>query len=158
QPAMGARLVIAGTHSGVGKTTLAAGVITALRRRVLTVQPFKVGPDYIDPTYHALAAGRPCRHLDTWMPPPERVRALFTRSADDADGAIIEGVMGLYDGADYDGEAGSTAAVGKLLGAPVVLVVDASKIARSAGAMALGYQRFDAGMPLAGFVVNRVAG
>jgi cobyrinic acid a,c-diamide synthase len=155
---MGARLVIAGTHSGVGKTTLTAGVIAALCRRGLTVQPFKVGPDYIDPTYHTLAAGRPCRNLDTWMLPPESVRSLFARAAAAADVAVIEGVMGLYDGADYDGETGSTAEVAKLLRAPVIVVLDASRMARSAGAVALGYQRFDGGLPLAGFVVNRVAG
>jgi len=155
---MAARLVIAGTHSGVGKTTLTAGVIAALRRRGLAVQPFKVGPDYIDPTYHALAAGRPCRNLDTWMVPPNGVRSLFARATCDADIAIIEGVMGLYDGADYDGETGCTAEAAKLLGAPVVVVLDASKMARSAGAVALGYQRFDKRAPLAGFIVNRVGG
>ncbi len=122
------------------------------------MQPFKVGPDYIDPTYHSLAAGRPCRNLDTWMLPPERVRSLFTRAAHDADVAIIEGVMGLYDGADYDDESGSTAEVAKLLDAPVIVVLDASRMARSAGAVALGYQRFDEQVPLAGFIVNRVAG
>jgi cobyrinic acid a,c-diamide synthase len=151
-------LVIAGTHSGVGKTTLTAGIITALRRRGLAVQPFKVGPDYIDPTYHGLAAGRPCRNLDTWMLPPERVRSLFARATAGADVAIVEGVMGLYDGADYDDEAGSTAEVAKLLRAPAVLVLDASKMARSSGAVALGYRRFDAALPLAGFIINRVAG
>jgi cobyrinic acid a,c-diamide synthase len=155
---MAARLVIAGTHSGVGKTTLTAGLISALRRRGLTVQPFKVGPDYIDPTYHSLAACRRCRNLDTWMVPPDAVRALFARAACDADIATIEGVMGLYDGADYDGENGSTAEVAKLLGVPVVVVLDASKMARSAGAVALGYQRFDQRVPLAGFIVNRVGG
>jgi cobyrinic acid a,c-diamide synthase len=152
------RLVIAGTHSGVGKTTLTAGLIAALRRRGLTVQPFKVGPDYIDPTYLALAAGRPCRNLDTWMVPPDAVRSLFARAACDVDMAIIEGVMGLYDGADYDGETGSTAEVAKLLGVPAVVVLDASKMARSAGAVALGYRRFDKELPLAGFIINRVAG
>jgi cobyrinic acid a,c-diamide synthase len=155
---MGARLVIAGTHSGVGKTTLTAGIIAALRRRGLIVQPYKVGPDYIDPTYHALAAGRPCRNLDTWMLSPDCVRSLFARATADADVAIIEGVMGLFDGADYDDETGSTAEVAKLLRAPVVVVLDASRMARSAGAVALGYQRFDDNLPLAGFIINRAAG
>jgi cobyrinic acid a,c-diamide synthase len=152
-----ARLVIAGTHSGVGKTTLTAGIIVALRRRGLTVQPFKVGPDFIDPTYHSLAAGLACRNLDTWMLPPERVRTIFARAVRAVDVAIIEGVMGLYDGAGYDDEAGSTCEVAKLLSAPVFVVLDAWSMARSAGAVALGFQRFDA-LPLGGFIVNRVAG
>jgi cobyrinic acid a,c-diamide synthase len=154
---MGARLVIAGTHSGVGKTTITAGIIAAVRRRALTVQPFKVGPDYIDPTYHTLAAGRPCRNLDTWMVPPAQVQCLFANATRDVDMAIIEGVMGLYDGAGYDDDAGSTAEVARLLQAPVIVIVDASRIARSAAAMALGFQRFDDCLSVAGFIVNRAA-
>jgi cobyrinic acid a,c-diamide synthase len=152
---MTARLVIAGTHSGVGKTTIAAGLMAALRRRGLTVQPFKVGPDYIDASHHTVAAGRPCRNLDTWMMSPESVRSLFAHASRAADIALIEGVMGIYDGAGYDVETGSTAEVAKLLQAPVILVIDASKLARSAAALALGYQRFDPDLPLAGFIINR---
>ncbi len=155
---MVARLVIAGTHSGVGKTTLSVGLIAALRQRGLSIQPFKTGPDYIDPTYHMLAAGRPCRSLDTWMVPPDRVRTLFAYAASGADVAIVEGVMGLYDGFGYADEQGSTAQVAKLLDAPVVLVLDASGIARSAAAIALGYQKFDLDLTLAGFILNRVGG
>src|SRR5262245_14307410 len=132
---MNGQLVIAGTHSGVGKTTVTVGVIEAIRRRGLSVQPFKVGPDFIDPSYHTLAAGRHCRNLDSWMLPPGDVRAFYSRLARTVDVSIIEGVMGLYDGSEYNAETGSTAEIAKLIASPVIVVLDASKMARSAGAI-----------------------
>lgn len=151
------RLVIAGASSGVGKTTIAAGLITALRRRGLRIQPFKVGPDYLDPTYHTLVSGLPCRNLDSWMLSDGALRTLFFRAAARADLALVEGVMGLYDGRGGAGEAGSTAELAKRLHAPVLLVLDVAKVSRSAAAMALGYKGFDPGLPLAGFLLNGVA-
>ncbi len=151
-----ARVVIAAPHSGSGKTTLTAGLIAALTRRGLRVQPFKVGPDYIDPTYHTLAAGRTCRNLDSWMLPDDRWLELFDRATREADCAVIEGVMGLYDGARYDADTGSTAEIAKCLDAPVVIVIDAAKMARSAGAIALGLMMFDRELQIAGFIANRV--
>jgi cobyrinic acid a,c-diamide synthase len=148
------RLVIAGASSGVGKTTLTAGLLAALRSRGLTVQPFKAGPDYIDPSYHTLAAGRPCRNLDTWMLPAEAVRSTFERACRGAQLAIIEGVMGVYDGFGYDDDEGSTARLAKLLDAPVVIVLNVSSLGRSAGAMALGYAGFDRSLRVAGFIAN----
>ncbi len=150
------RLIVAGAHSGVGKTTLATGLMAALTRQGRTVQPFKVGPDYIDPTYHTLATGRPSRNLDTWMVSPERVAALFARAVADADVAIIEGVMGLFDGYGYDDDRGSTAEVARLLHAPVVLVLDVARVARSAAAVAHGFATFAQDVPLVGFILNRV--
>jgi cobyrinic acid a,c-diamide synthase len=152
------RVVLGGVSSGVGKTTLTAGLIAALRRRDLTVQPFKVGPDYIDSSYHTLAAARPCRNLDSWMLPPDRLAALFTQYARLADIAVIEGVMGVFDGLDYTQEIGSTAHVAKVTRTPLVLIVDASQMARSAGAVALGFKHYDPALPLAGFLVNNVGG
>src|SRR5258706_16077334 len=108
------KIVSAGFHRGVGKTTIPAGLISAFCHRGLLVQPFKVGPVYIAPTYHPLAAGRPCRNLDTWMIPPERLSMLFHHHARSADISVIEGVMGLFDGQNYLEDTGSTAQVAKL--------------------------------------------
>ena len=149
------QLLIAGTQSGVGKTTLTMGLIAALTRRGLRVQPFKIGPDYIDPTYHSLAAGRACRNFDTWMVPPAQAVTLYRRAAQNADAAIIEGVMGLFDGANYTDERGSSAEIAKMVGAPVLLVLDVGKMARSAGALAAGYLQFDPKLRIAGFIANR---
>ncbi|MDP9372143.1 MAG: cobyrinate a,c-diamide synthase [Chloroflexota bacterium] len=153
---MSARLLIAGVASGVGKTTLATGLLAAFRRRGLAVRPFKVGPDYLDPEWHALAAGTPGRNLDAWLVPRDRLRALFAAAAAGADLALVEGVMGLYDGAEYLGEAGSTAELAKLLAIPTVLVLDVRAQARSAAATALGFRRLDPAVPLVGVICNRV--
>ena len=149
-------VVIAGTASGVGKTTIATGIIGALAKRSLAVQPFKTGPDYIDPSYHTVAAGRPSRNLDTWMLPRDAIVELFRRACANTDIAIVEGVMGLYDGHSATNEAGSTAELAKILGLPVILVVDASGAARSTAAMAMGYRDFDPDLNLAGVIFNGI--
>src|SRR5688500_18852604 len=153
---MTARLIIAAPASGSGKTTLTAGLIAALRRRDLVVQPFKCGPDYIDPGYHALAAGRPCRNLDTWLLGPEPTRRLFSHASAGAGIALIEGVMGLFDGFGALDDAGSTADVARLLRAPVVLAIDARGMARSAAALVDGFLRFDPRVRIGGVLLNRV--
>lgn len=150
------RLVIAGTQSGAGKTTVTSGLIAALAARGLQVQGLKTGPDYIDPNCHRWASGRPGRNLDTWMMTPAQIGASFRRAAEGADISIIEGVMGLYDGAGGTGEIGSTAHLAKLLRAPVILVIDAKASARSAAAVALGFKMLDPEVPVAGVICNRV--
>jgi cobyrinic acid a,c-diamide synthase len=150
------RLVVAGTSSGAGKTTVACGLIGALRARGLTVQGFKVGPDYIDPSHHALASGRPGRNLDAFLSGPELIAPLLRHGSGGADIAIIEGVMGMFDGASGRGELASTAHVAKLLDAPVVLVLDAAAMARSAAAMVHGFRTFDPDVKVAGVIFNKV--
>jgi cobyrinic acid a,c-diamide synthase len=149
------RIVIAGTHSGCGKTSISSGIMSALVARGLAVQPFKVGPDFIDPTHHTAICGRPSRNLDPFMMGEDGVRATFARASLGADIAVIEGVMGMFDGLD-GGDAGSTAHVARLLGAPVVLVVDVKGASRSANAMVQGYRTYDPSLRFAGTIFNRV--
>jgi len=149
-------LVVAGTASGVGKTSVTLGLLSALRRRGLRVQAFKVGPDFIDPGLHEVASGRASYNLDGWMCGREVVLATVARRAADADVAIVEGVMGCFDGIDGTSDAGSTAQIARWLGAPVVLVVDAGAQSRSAAATVLGFERFDPALNVAAVIVNRV--
>ncbi|BBH71272.1 hydrogenobyrinate a,c-diamide synthase [Actinoplanes sp. OR16] len=149
------RVVIAAPASGHGKTTVATGLLAAFRRRGMVTAPFKVGPDYIDPGYHALAAGRPGRNLDPVLVGEELIGPLFAHGAQGADIAIVEGVMGLYDGRTGAGETGSTAQVAELLQAPVILVVDAAAQGRSVAALVHGFRSFGT-VRLAGVILNRV--
>ncbi|HXV94330.1 MAG TPA: cobyrinate a,c-diamide synthase [Pseudonocardia sp.] len=150
-------VVVAAPASGSGKTTLATGLMGALRRRGTVVAPFKVGPDYVDPGYHALAAGRPGRNLDPVLVGEHRIAPLARHGCTGAEIAVVEGVMGLFDGRIDDGR-GSTAHVAALLGAPVVLVVDCRGQSRSLAALLHGFRSFDPAVRIAGVVLNRVGG
>ncbi|MBV7695167.1 cobyrinate a,c-diamide synthase [Streptomyces sp. TRM70350] len=151
------RLVIAAPSSGSGKTTVATGLMAAFAARGLAVSPHKVGPDYIDPGYHALATGRVGRNLDAYLCGPELIGPLFAHGARGCDVAVVEGVMGLYDGAAGEGELASTAQVAKLLRAPVVLVVDASSQSRSVAALVHGFASWDPEVRVGGVILNKVA-
>ncbi|MEU6095710.1 cobyrinate a,c-diamide synthase [Streptomyces sp. NPDC047079] len=151
------RLVVAAPSSGSGKTTVATGLMAALAGRGLAVSPHKVGPDYIDPGYHALATGRAGRNLDAYLCGPELIAPLFLHGARGCDLAVVEGVMGLYDGAAGEGELASTAQVAKLLRAPVVLVVDASSQSRSVAALVHGFASWDPQVRIGGVILNKVA-
>ncbi|MCU1462196.1 MAG: Hydrogenobyrinate a,c-diamide synthase, partial [Acidimicrobiales bacterium] len=152
---LGPRLVVAGTHSGVGKTTIATGLMAALRARGQRVASAKVGPDFIDPGYHAMATGRPGRNLDAWICGDDTIAPLASRAGAGCDVLIVEGVMGLFDGAE--GGRASTAHVAQLLDAPIVLVVDASAMSDSVAALVHGFATFDPTLRVAGVVLNRVA-
>src|SRR5690242_17267653 len=140
------RIVVAATGSGAGKTTVTVGLVAALRARGLRVAVFKCGPDYLDPTYHVRAAGRTCHNLDSWMMGRLGVVATFGRGCADADLALVEGMMGLFDGASPVSEEGSTAEIAKWLSAPVLLVVDAAGVARTLAAIVYGFTEFDRGL------------
>ena len=151
------RLVVAAPSSGSGKTTVATGLMAAFVERGVAVSPHKVGPDYIDPGYHALATGRPGRNLDAYLCGPGLVAPLFAHGAAGAELAVVEGVMGMFDGASGEGELASTAHVAKLLQAPVVLVVDASSQSRSVAALVHGFASWDPEVRVAGVILNKVA-
>jgi len=149
------RVVIASPHSGAGKTTVAVGLMNAFTIAGLRVQPFKVGPDFIDPSYHASATGVYSKNLDTWLTSPEAVLKIFIKSSRICDLAIIEGVMGLFDGASSDDSA-STAEISRILNAPVILVVDVSRMAGSSAALVHGFKTFDQKLKIKGVILNQV--
>jgi cobyrinic acid a,c-diamide synthase len=148
------RILLAGDRSSSGKTTIVAGLLSALQRRELKVQPFKVAMDYIDPSYHTWITGRSCRNLDGYLMPPPAVQEIYAHAAQGADISVIEGVRGLYEG--YDGDLGSTAQIAKMLQTPVIFVVDARSITRSAAALVKGYMDFDPGVQIKGVILNKV--
>jgi len=150
------RLVIAGTGSGVGKTTLTIGLMAALKKSGLTVQGFKCGPDYIDPTYHTAVTQRPSRNLDSWMLTHETVLDIFTHGSEGADISIIEGVMGFYDGKNPQTNEGSTAEISMITKSPVILVVNCESMARSTAAIVKGFQLFAKGPTIVGVIANKV--
>ena len=148
--------VVAGTTSGSGKTTIALGFMAALARRGFRVAPFKVGPDFIDPGHHTRIAGTVSRNLDGWMLTEAYNLHSFVRHTKTADVAVIEGVMGLFDGRDGKSEAGSTAEMAKTLKLPVLLVVNARSMARSAAALVQGFENFDRELTFAGVIFNNI--
>lgn len=150
------RLLVAGTHSGVGKTTVTLALLAGLKSQGRRVQPFKVGPDFIDPGHHQMASGRESRNLDGWILGANMNRITFQNAAQDVELSIIEGMMGLFDGSSPINEIGSSAEIAKQLNAPVLLVVDGSAMARSAAAMVFGYTYFDPDLKIAGVVFNRI--
>jgi cobyrinic acid a,c-diamide synthase len=152
-----AHLLISAAHKSSGKTTVSVGLCRALRRRGIAVQPFKKGPDYIDPMWLGMAAGRPCHNLDFYTMSRPEILAAFSRQAFGADVALVEGNKGLYDGLDLEGS-NSNAALASLLGAPVVLVIDARGMTRGIAPLILGYQAFDPSLRIEGVILNKIGG
>lgn len=152
-------LIIAGTTSGVGKTTISLAIMYALKyKKGFSVQPFKIGPDFIDPSYHKIITGRESRTLDAWMMGNNGIISTLQNTAKDVDVAIIEGVMGLFDGLSGKSDFASTAYVAKILNTPVILIIDAARAARSIAAMAFGYLHFDRRLKISGIILNNVSG
>jgi cobyrinic acid a,c-diamide synthase len=152
------RIVIGGVTSAVGKTTISTAIMYILKQKGLHVQPFKVGPDFIDPSYHTYVTGRQSRNLDVWMMGENGVLKCFRNASSGADIAVVEGVMGLFDGISGKDDFSSTAQVAKILNAPVILVIDAGKAARSIAAIATGFLHFDKKLRIIGTILNNVAG
>lgn len=150
------KILIAGTNSGVGKTTISLGIMQALTKRNLKVQPYKVGPDYIDPSYHTFITGRYSRNLDSYMLEDEKIKYIVKNSSKDADISVVEGVMGLYDGYGVDLDDCTSSYTSKLLKMPVILVINAKAMATSAAAMVLGYKMLDKNVNIAGVITNNV--
>ena len=149
------RIILAGTGSAVGKTTIATGIMKALSEEY-NVQPFKVGPDYIDPTYHTLATGNTSRNLDSFFMKEGQVRDAFLKAMEKKDIAIIEGVRGLYEGIDSIKDIGSTASIAKSLNAPVILIINSRSLVKSAAALVLGFKALDPEINIAGVILNKV--
>ncbi len=149
-------LVISGTHTSVGKSSITMGLMRCLRNRGHSVKPFKAGPDYIDPSHHRAASGKPSYNLDSWMCTQEYIKNLFFDTVCEGDICVVEGVMGLFDGAHSTKATGSTAEIAHLLGMPVLLVIDGSMMARSVAALVQGFTRFDERLNVIGVVANRV--
>lgn len=149
------RLLIAGTKSGVGKTTISMGLMAALSKR-MNVQPFKVGPDYIDSAYHSFITGNICRNLDSFLLGPDEIKYFFEKNIQNSDISITEGVMGLFDGAEVGSDIGTSASIAKILDMPVILVVDGSKVASSIAATIKGFELFDKNLTINGVIINNV--
>lgn len=152
------KIVIAGTQSGVGKTTVSMGLMKCLVKRGMNLQPFKVGPDYIDPAFHTYVTGNSSRNLDSWMIDKKEIRYLFAKSSKGKDIAVVEGVMGLYDGFSTEKDNGSTAHVSKIIDAPVLLIINGNGMSSSAAAQVLGYAKYDEDVNIAGVIINKVSG